>query len=73
MQALDDLTAAFEDMRATAGAAAEHIHYLVHDLAAARAEAADAAALAKMAADLRATADALRAALAAIGQAQPQR
>lgn len=71
MSALDNLTAAFNDVRTTVSATVERIQYLAHDLAYARAEAADAAAVEQIAAELHATADQLRAALAASGETQP--
>jgi hypothetical protein len=68
MAALENLTAAFNNIHVTVGAAVERIQYLAHDLAYARAEAADSAAVEKMASDLNAVAEQLRAALAAIDQ-----
>ena len=72
MSAIDNLTAAFNDVRSTVAAAVERIQYLAHDLAYARAEAADVAAVEQIAAELHATADQLRGALAASDPAQPQ-
>lgn len=72
MPALDNLAAAFNDVRTVAAAAVERIHYLAHDLAYARASAVDAAVVDQMAADLHATADQLRAAIAAADQSLPQ-
>lgn len=71
MSALDNLTIAFNDVRMTVSAAVERIQYLAHDLAYARAEAAEAAAVEQIAAELHATADQLRAALAASGETPP--
>jgi len=72
MSALDNLAAALNDVRTTVTAAVERIQYLAHDLAYARAEAAEAAAIEQIAAELHATADQLRGALAAADQTQPQ-
>ncbi|WP_457795725.1 hypothetical protein [Methylocystis sp. S23] len=72
MSAIDNLAAAFNDVRATVVAAVERIQYLTHDLAYARVEAADAAAVEQIAAELHATADQLRGALAASDPTQPQ-
>jgi hypothetical protein len=71
MPALDALTEAFNDVRTAIAAAVERIQHLAHDLAYARGEAADAAAIQQMAADLHATADQLRAAIAATDQSLP--
>jgi hypothetical protein len=72
MPALDNLSAAFNDVRMVVAAAVERIQYLTHDLAHARGEAADAAAVEQMAVDLHATADQLRAAIATADQSLPR-
>lgn len=72
MTTLDNLTTAFNDVRVTAAAAVERIQYLTHDLSHARNEAGDLAAIEQIAAELHATADQLRAAIALADQNQSQ-
>lgn len=64
MSAIDNLTAAFNDVRAAVALGVEKIRQLAHDLAVARASAADAALIEQIAAELHATADQLRIAVA---------
>lgn len=71
MTALDQLAAAFEEVRNAAALAADRMHHLAQDLAIARAEAADAGGVSRMAADLRAMAEQLRAAVA-VTETPPQ-
>lgn len=71
MPALDNLVAAYNDVRSAIALAAEKIRHLAHDLAVAHAHAADAAAIEQIAAELHATADQLRMAIAAADQTPP--
>ncbi|WP_036282780.1 hypothetical protein [Methylocystis sp. ATCC 49242] len=71
MSALDNLTAAFNDVRSAVALGVERIRQLAQDLAIARASAADAAVIDQIAAELHATADQLRIALATVDHAQP--
>jgi len=71
MTALDNLTAAFNDVKAAVALGVEKIRLLAQDLAIARAMAADAAVIDQIAAEMHATADQLRNALATADQTQP--
>lgn len=64
MSAIDNLSAAFNDIRAAVALGVEKIRQLAIDLAIARASAADAALIEQIAAELHATADQLRIAIA---------
>ncbi len=68
MPALDHLTAVVDDLRTLIAAAADRIQNLSHSLAYAHAQAADAAAIEQIAAELQASADQLRGAVAAADQ-----
>lgn len=71
MSALENLTAAFNDVRSAVALGVEKIRLLAHELAIARATAADAAVIEQIAAELHATADQLRVALATSDQTPP--
>lgn len=71
MNALANLTAAFDDIRAAVFLGVERIRQLSHELAAARAEVADANDIEQIATELHATADQLRRALAAVDATHP--
>ena len=64
MSAIDNLTAAFDDVRAAVALGGEKIRQLAQDLTLARASAADTARIDQIAAELHATADQLRIAVA---------
>lgn len=71
MSSLENLTAAYNDMQSAVALGVEKIAQLAHDLGVARSQAADAAFIDQVAANLHATADQLRRALAAVDQNQP--
>ena len=72
MSALETLAAAFNDVRSAAALGAQKIAQQSHDLATARAAAVDAAVIEQIAAELHATADQLRLALAAADETPAQ-
>ncbi|PPD44489.1 MAG: hypothetical protein CTY15_07200 [Methylocystis sp.] len=72
MTSLDNLTVAFNDVRAAVALGVEKIGQLAHELAVSRTEAAEAAVVDQIAAELHAAADQLRIALAAVDQNLPQ-
>lgn len=71
MPALETLAAAFHDVRSAVELGVQKIAQLSQDLAEARAEAANGAVIEQIAAELHATADQLRLALAAADQTPP--
>lgn len=68
MSSIDRLTAAVDDMRALVAAGVAHMQNLSAALAHAHTQATEAAAVEQLAADLQASADQLRGALAALAQ-----
>lgn len=63
MPPIENLNVALNDMRGAVAACVERIRQLAHDLALARAAAAEAALIEQIATELRATAEHLRAAV----------
>jgi hypothetical protein len=72
MASLDNLTAALNDVRSAVALSVEKIQRLANDLALARAEAANSAAIEQIAAVLHSTADQLRSAIASSDQTPPR-
>lgn len=64
MPAVENLTAAFNDLRSAVTLSVEKMRQLAQELAAARASAAETALIEQIAAELHATADQLRIAIA---------
>lgn len=64
MPAIENLTAAFNDLRSAVTLSVEKMRQLAQELASSRASAAEAALIEQIAAELHATADQLRSAIA---------
>jgi hypothetical protein len=72
MSALENLAAALNDVRSAVALGVEKIRQLAHDLAVARSESAESVVVDRIAAELHATADQLRIALAGSDENQNQ-